>query len=180
MSTIIKDIYAKDEGFWRWKFFSKEAQKKASTAAARGTRIHALIAGTATGRRVRFTGENRPLRPRLNDYLVDKKPVLVEQGLFSTLGFAGTPDFAYRSLVDGKLYLEDWKSGKIGFDSQKLQLGGYIQLVEEHLNEKLAGARLVQIKNSLVTPDNWVNIEKCRLNFQRIFYIWKDKQTNFD
>jgi hypothetical protein len=143
VSTVISDIYAKDERFWRWKLGYPYAKQVTNKAVKRGNRLHHNMHNLATKRKTRFPAASRELREKSEQFFSDKKIILSERGMVSPRGFGGSPDVVYTTLTRAvgsttgnvlcfeETTLLDYKTGKFRLENL-LQLGGYRVLCQDN------------------------------------------------
>lgn len=118
-----------------------------------GTNVHTMIEYELTGKEGEITLRDEGERIRFMSHMAQFRewrskheltPEFMERKCTS-LGYGGTID--YYGLVDGKQTILDFKTSKRFYSSMFLQLGAYVQLVEEELNLPVEQVAIVRIND---------------------------------
>lgn len=160
--TTITSILAKGVGYEKWLGDSgryEDAMKERDQKGDVGTELHNAIYVNLTGDLTLSDREVPKEKKQLFDlywksYESFLKQVKVKKVFFAEkkfvdpfLGYGGKVDivaeFVFPQLGNVKAVF-DWKTGKYFYDSQELQLGAYLPLVEAEIEEKLDGGAVVK------------------------------------
>lgn len=176
--TAILGVIAKHRlRTWMGKTGYAKAQKILDTRQAIGTHVHKLIECSLKGEPVNLGAYEREIQDDLKEFKNFKKeanliPEALEINLWSKkFGYAGTGDYLgyYKTPINylvatiknGKrvkipkftkksFVLGDWKTGKDIYPSYWLQLGAYINSLEELTGIKVDGAFIARIRDGRI------------------------------
>lgn len=148
--TWIAECYPKGIAFYKWLADKgwKEAEALKNAAGDKGSKVHFAIDDLLNGKEVKMDDKyiNRTIEEEEELTLgeweclmgfcnwrgsVELKPIATEITIFSDqYGYGGTIDFI--GILNGFLWILDWKSGQYIWPSSELQLSGYKQGVFEN------------------------------------------------
>jgi hypothetical protein len=149
--TRINSIIDKPElRAWYAKTGATKAKEILKTRSGFGSTVHKLIEVTLKGEK---------LSDNYDSFLMDSMAVFgkwlglhkletqaLEQHLWSeTYHYAGTCDFI--GLLDGKVYILDWKTSRGIYDEYFLQMAAYVQAFYELTGIKVEGIGILQIRD---------------------------------
>lgn len=128
--------------------------RKSTRAADRGTSVHDYLEAQATGRDVVLEGEALTYKVGADDFLERFQPVFVrtEFTVFGD-GYAGTADFM--AIIDGRLVVGDYKTGKGLYPEVALQLAA-IRYATEIVDEDGSVSPMQNVEGAvavLITPE---------------------------
>lgn len=148
-------------------------------AATRGTKVHAICAGIASGNWIPESMIDEELRGYVKSFqqwaaMQVKEFIVIEKRYHSDgLGFTGQIDFVVRA-TDDKFYLVDLKTSAKPQKTYPLQMGAYDLLIRES-GTKVEGAMLVYLNKTGEFPE--INLmqdtEEEIETFLAALLVWK-------